>query len=139
MKRRLDEAQRSLRTAARDIQAFQVLKGAPEINLASVCFHAQQAVEKLLEAILFLRQVELRRTHDLVELALLLSQHGMETPIAPYELSRLNPFAVTLRYDEMEINIISREEASEWVMLIYHWAEESVRGAMAGPDAPNDD
>jgi HEPN domain-containing protein len=69
MQPHLEEALRSLRVAARDIKAFQVLKDAPEIDLTSMCFHAQQTIEKSLKAILFLRQVEFRRTHDLVELA----------------------------------------------------------------------
>ena len=41
MQPHLEEALRSLRVVARDIKAFQLLKDAPEIDPASMCFHAQ--------------------------------------------------------------------------------------------------
>jgi HEPN domain-containing protein len=34
----------------------------------TVCFHAQQCVEKYLKALLTLRQIEFSKTHDLTEL-----------------------------------------------------------------------
>jgi len=36
---------RFIRIADRDITAFKVLKNVPETHIATVCFHAQQAVE----------------------------------------------------------------------------------------------
>ena len=80
MKPHIEEAQRSLRFATRDLKAFNVLKDASGIDLATACFHAQQAIEKSLKAVLFLHQIESRRTHDLVQLAQLLRQHGVEPP-----------------------------------------------------------
>ena len=53
MKPHIEEAQRALRLADRDIYAFNVLKKEPDTYLAVVYFHAQQAVEKLLKAVLF--------------------------------------------------------------------------------------
>lgn len=139
MQPHLEEALRSLRVAARDIKAFQVLKDAPEIDLTSMCFHAQQAIEKSLKAFLFLRQVEFRRTHDLVELAQLLHQHGVGVPVADDQLSRLSPFAVALRYDDMSVSTISREAAAEPVILMYRWAEALVQAAAGMPDVPHND
>ncbi|MGA2403845.1 MAG: HEPN domain-containing protein [Syntrophobacteraceae bacterium] len=136
MKPHIEEAQRSLRTAIRDIKAFNVLKDASDIDLATVCFHAQQAIEKSLKAVLFLHQIESRRTHDLVLLTQLLRQHGIEPPATDGQMSRLNPFAVMMRYDDMEINIISRHEAANMVAIIYSWAEELVQSAAGGPDEP---
>lgn len=138
MQPHIEEALRSLRVAARDIRAFHVLKDAPEIDLASVCFHAQQAIEKSLKAVLLLSQVEFRRTHDLVELAQLLRQHGVEAPVASDQLSRLSPFAVALRYDNIGISIITREEAANLVKLTYDWAEALVQTATGVSDIPND-
>ncbi len=51
----IDQSRRFLAMADRDIKAFQVLKSAPEISLVTVFFHAQQAVEKCLKAVLILR------------------------------------------------------------------------------------
>ena len=43
--------------------------GAPGVAVAVGFFHAQQAVEKALKAVMCLRGLEYRRTHDLEELA----------------------------------------------------------------------
>jgi HEPN domain-containing protein len=125
MKPHIEEAVQVLRVAARDIQAFDVLKEAPEVHISIVCFHAQQAIEKSLKAVLFLHQIEFRRTHNLTELAELLHQNKIETPVINDQLERLNPFAVTLRYgDDIEIELISRDTATKMVNSIFEWAEE---------------
>ena len=51
----IEEAQRSLRMADRDSTAFDILMSSGEAHLSVVCFHAQQAIEKCLKAILFAR------------------------------------------------------------------------------------
>ena len=51
-------------------------------------FHAQQAVEKLLKAVLSSASVRYRRTHDLVELIDLLRDHGVDFP---EELEEVGP------------------------------------------------
>jgi len=56
-----EEALRALRLADRDVAAFEVLSRHPEVPPAMACFHAQQAVEKSLKAVLFSRLVEFRR------------------------------------------------------------------------------
>jgi HEPN domain-containing protein len=80
MKPHLEEARRSLQLADRDIKAFEVLGKAPEVHLAVVYFHARQALEKSLKAVLFTHLTEFERTHDLVELARLLRERGIELP-----------------------------------------------------------
>lgn len=40
---------------------------------------------------------------------------------------RLDPYAVTFRYDDMDIELITREDAAEWVGDIREWAEMQVR------------
>lgn len=123
MKPHIEEAQRALRLADRDIRAFTILKKEKDVHLSVVYFHAQQAVEKLLKAVLFSAQIEFRRTHDLTELAFLLQQNDIQIPIATAQLARLNPFAVTYRYDDMEIDgfRLSREEATEWLNSFRVW------------------
>ncbi len=135
----LEEAWRALQLADRDITAFHVLSKEPEAHLSIVCFHAQQAVEKSLKAVLFSRRIEFRRIHDLTELTQLLRQHGIETPVNDDLLSRLNPFAVTFRYDDLDIELLTREDAATWVTDIRRWAENQVRAAeeseqTSGPD-----
>ncbi len=64
MKQLIDQAFRFLRLAESDLKAFRVLKLAPEVDLPTVCFHAQQAVEKSLKAVLVFKGVDPTRTHD---------------------------------------------------------------------------
>jgi HEPN domain-containing protein len=132
MKPHVEEARRSLRLADRDIKAFEILRGEPEAHLSIICFHAQQAVEKSLKAVLFLHQIEFERTHDLVKLARLLGAEGIPVPTHEDELRRLNPFSVTFRYDDLETELISAEHTATLVTLIRRWAGEQMSAAAEG-------
>ncbi len=122
----LEEALRSLRLADRDIYAFRVLSEDAHAHLSIICFHAQQAVEKSLKAVLFAQQIEFRRTHNLTELAALLRQNNCEVPIGDEALWRLNPYAVTFRYDDRDIELLTREDAASWMNAIRAWAESQI-------------
>ena len=126
MRPHIEEAWRGLRLADRDIKVFDILMEEPEAHLSIVLFHAQQAVEKSLKAVLFSRQIEFRRTHNLTELAQLLRQEGVETPVADDLLERLNPFAVTFRYDDMDIELMTPEDVVGLVVEVRKWAEAQV-------------
>ena len=127
MQAHIDEAWRSLRLADHDIVAFDILKQEPEVHVSIVNFHAQQAVEKSLKAVLYSRQIGFDRTHDLVKLAGLLGEHEMALPVSDDQLRLLNPFAVTSRYDDMEIEVIVQEDVNSLVADVREWAEEQVR------------
>ena len=121
------EAQRFFRLASRDANAFRVLKDAPDIHLSTVCFHAQQAVEKSLKAVIIRQGIELRRTHDLETLTSLLLEQNIMPPSNLEELSKLNPYAVTFRYDDTDIELLSRNDAENIMNTIQHWAEEQIK------------
>lgn len=135
MKPHLEEAWRSLRLADRDIKAFDILRGDPEAHLSIVGFHAQQAVEKSLKAVLFMHQIEFERTHDLVKLARLLGGQGIKVPAEEAQLRRLTPFSVTFRYDDLETQLLSSEDAVHLVGRIRRWAERQVTPATEGDKA----
>src|SRR5687767_14910660 len=61
----IDEAKRLLRIAGRDYQTFTILRNHPEAELAPTCFHAQQAIEKALKAVLTIKHIDFRRTYGL--------------------------------------------------------------------------
>ncbi len=129
MKPHLEEAWRALRLADRDIQAFNVLAKESSVHISIVYFHAQQAVEKSLKAVLFSRQIEFRRTHDLLELAQLLTISGIALPLSDEPLYHLNPFAVAFRYDDLEISGVAQNDVADWVIAVRSWAEKQVRQA----------
>ena len=116
------EAQALLRAAERDWKTVELLLQHPDAPVSSVCFHAQQYLEKAMKAVLVSNAVIFRRTHDLEELAGLLEQQGIELPLSKDQLKGLSPFAVTIRYEHMEITLADintvaemMEDARVWV------------------------
>lgn len=129
MKPHIEEALLSLRLADRDIKAFEVLSGDPEVHLTVAFFHAQQAIEKSLKAALFAHEIEFARTHDLVQLTQLLRGRGISVPVMDADLRRLNPFAVIFRYDDTDIDTIPQPDAANLVTTTRAWAEKVVEEA----------
>ncbi len=62
-------------------------------------FHAQQAAEKLLKAVLVAAGANYPRTHRLAELIDSLGVAGVQVPPEFDDLRHLTPFAVEFRYD----------------------------------------
>jgi hypothetical protein len=88
-------AQILLIKAAEDEQTL-ALDNLPEAILG---FHAQQAVEKLIKALLAELNVPFEKTHDLSRLKKLLDAAGESLPVTPMQLGDLNDFSVFYRYD----------------------------------------
>lgn len=64
-------------------------------------FHAQQACETLLKALLTELGHDYPRTHNLGALGELVEMHDQPLPVLVLPLSRLNDYAVPYRYDEL--------------------------------------
>jgi HEPN domain-containing protein len=126
MKRPEELAHRFLALADRDIRAFRKLSDDPEIDDEIVGFHAQQAVEKCLKAVLVKHRVEVRKTHDLQVLLDLLTQNNLPIPPAREGIEALGPFAVELRYDLMATEPLDRAQAHNVVNSVRRWAEEQL-------------
>lgn len=63
-------------------------------------FHAQQATEKLLKAILIFRNVRYPFVHNLEFIAEVMEQNGVNIPSCAQSLLGLTPYAAELRYTE---------------------------------------
>lgn len=120
------EAQMLLRAAQRDRKTIELLLQHSDAPFTSIGFHAQQYVEKLIKAVLVSNSVIFRRTHNLEELADLLSVHQIDLPLPRSRLSDLNPFAVTIRYEEIEIDIIDTAELSGMLQRVNIWLEQKL-------------
>ena len=92
-----EEVAMLLRLADQDRLAFLTLCANPDIEMRVVGFHAQQAVEKFLKAVLVARGKVFAPTHDLTKLAQALDTTGAALPVATDALKRLNPYAVAFR------------------------------------------
>jgi hypothetical protein len=94
------------------------------LNLAGIPdgpfgFHVQQAVEKLLKALLSQLAIQYRLSHDLNYLASLLQTSGETLPNTQIGLSQLDSFAVFIRYDEIpQLKFLDRPAAVETVRVI---------------------
>ena len=89
-------------------------------------FHAQQAAEKLLKALLMARNIPYRKTHDLRELIDLIRDHDIQFPESLMEIRTLSPFAVEFRYDYLpleEESPFDRQKTLEMVRDLRKWVE----------------
>jgi len=69
-----------------------------DIYLEDLCFHAQQAAEKAVKALLIMYGVEFPYVHDIAQLVTLLERAGQEIPEPVRQAERLTRFAVFSRY-----------------------------------------
>lgn len=122
-----EEAQRLLRLARRDQAAFNALLLAADVAKAVAFFHAQQAAEKALKAVMCLHGLEYRRTHDLEELAGQLADAGCKTSVDESELRLLTPYAVEYRYDDEAPELLTAERARAIVAAMLDWADAQTR------------
>jgi HEPN domain-containing protein len=79
--------------------AKQILSGPGPYD--TVCFHAQQAVEKYFKTLLALHEQAIPRTHDVEELARLCEalDSSLKAELLSLNLAELSDYAVILRYD----------------------------------------
>lgn len=117
-----EQANEIFRAAVRDRTTFLILRKAVESPHESMLFHAQQAAEKFIKAVLVQRAVFFRRTHDLLELATLAEENQIDLPVTRDLLTRLTPYAVEFRYLGVHAPNVSAEEAEAAVTALERWA-----------------
>ena len=118
-----EEVAMLLRLANQDRMAFLTLYENPRIELRAVGFHAQQAVEKFLKALLVAHGKIFAPTHDLGRLAQALETTGIVLPVTLDALKRLNPYAVAFRYDDRDVHTLARGDILRLVDAIENFAK----------------
>jgi uncharacterized membrane protein (Fun14 family) len=93
-----------------------VRKVSPDTDIADaiVGFHAQQAVEKLIKAVLVARGVAFMKSHALSYLIGLIEENEIEAPEELAKADVLSPWAVEFRYEGDEPPALDRSAASHW-------------------------
>ena len=93
-----------------------------------ICFHAQQAVEKAVTAVLLARHVEFPFTHDLEELLSLADDGGIAVPAELQEAGVLTPYAVETRYPGFwgDISDQDMRQALGLAQVAISWAEGAI-------------
>jgi HEPN domain-containing protein len=106
-----------------------------QISPEILAFHAQQAAEKSLKALLVQRQVEFPRLHVIGPLLNLCREAGYEETEFLADAVTLTRYAVAPRYPGEE-EPISREEAAQAFELaekVFNWVETKIEGPHPNP------
>ena len=111
-----------LRKAGEDFHAAACLRKDSGTSLWTIGFHAQQAVEKALKAVLMQRGIRYPFTHDIEALIDLVENGSLPLPPDSRELSCLTPFGTLYRYEDEEWGL----PASVSVDRMVSWAETTV-------------
>jgi len=130
-----EHAKLLLRKAKEDEFTVEKLVPDPASPDEVIGFHAQQAIEKMLKAVLALHSVSYRYTHDLAELLDLLRQSKISFPEMLEEARQLTPYATAFRYDELPEEPeepFDRSWALDHVRRVRNWAESVLRERTSG-------
>lgn len=121
-----DQAEFLLRKAAEDEAVLTALADNEDISDAVLGFHAQQAVEKAMKAVLAALGDDYPWTHDLQLLLRRLEDADVEVPASVSEARRLAPWAVEFRYGETIDAALDRGATASLVGDVLSWAAREV-------------
>jgi HEPN domain-containing protein len=117
--------------AREDVAVLKKLLDADSENFTStICFHAQQSVEKYLKSFLILHDIDFPRTHDVDYL--LLECQKIESISFDLDLKSLNEYGVAVRYPD-DFYVPTLEESHEYAQIALTVAK-IVEGFFAGQD-----
>ena len=87
------------------------------------CFHAQQAVEKAIKAVLIHRDISFERAHSIGYLANLIPADVEPLPMLEHSVA-LTRFAVAVRYpgDYEDLTVQDQREAAKVALAVVNWA-----------------
>lgn len=111
MKTKIDLVKEWFQKADNDILNIENNLKAEKIPADTVCFHAQQSVEKYLKGYLVFHDIEFEYSHDLVYLVELGIQTNDKLKDIFENVNKMNAYAVKMRYPYYRIP--SLEEARE--------------------------
>lgn len=95
-----------------------------QISDGIVGFHAQQAAEKLLKAVLARNRVPYPFAHDLERLVEIVEEAIRETPPLRQAIVELTPWAVEFRYGDVPQDHLDRRPTLAVLEELLGWARE---------------
>jgi HEPN domain-containing protein len=128
---RLDLARLLLTRAIDDETLVRKVSADTDIADAILGFHAQQATEKLIKAVLVARGVAFIKSHALSYLVGLVEEHHIGAPPELSEADVLSPWAVEFRYEGGEPPAFDRQAALALVEKLRTWTEDQIETADA--------
>jgi HEPN domain-containing protein len=129
-----DQARLLLRKAQQDEAILQQLLDNQLITDESLGFHAQQAAEKLLKALLTLHGLDYPRSHDLSVLLALLGQGGVVLPDGLQQIADLTPMATLYRYEDLPLDVeLPRSQWPVWLAQLRTVVKLSIESSNPAP------
>jgi HEPN domain-containing protein len=120
-----DQSAKLLALAQEDLAVARLIER-EGLSAVALGFHAQQAVEKALKAVLAVREGSFPFTHDIEALIELCGRAGLEVPADVLAAERLNPYAGATRYGLADPASVAPSDAIRWAELTIRWAESLV-------------
>jgi HEPN domain-containing protein len=100
----------------------------PEIDDAAVGFHAQQAIEKWMKAVIAVHGLRFEKDHDLGLLLEILGGGDVDAPPGADWLDELTIYAVPMRYEDfLDVEPLDRDAVLKLVAEVGGWAAGFVR------------
>ena len=107
-----------LRKAAQDLAVLDKLIDDAAIDDETLGYHAQQAAEKLIKALLAHGGHEYPRSHNIGLLLDLLETHGISMPGSFEDVQALTPFGTVYRYDDLPLDDTPRRVSAGSLPLL---------------------
>lgn len=121
-----DLARQLVGLAEDDLAAADAMVDVAAVTDAIVGFHAQQAVEKALKAVLASRAQGFPFTHNIALLAQLCEDVGIGLPEPLAEVDRLTPYGVAMRYGAPSPGTVDRATARDLAGAAVAWARRAI-------------
>lgn len=112
--------------AESDLNLARLGHGSEQVLPQQICFHAQQAAEKALKAVLLSGRVDFPLTHDIEQLLEIAERAEIDLPPEVRDASQLTPYAVETRYPGswQEVTDDDANAAIELAQHVIIWAKE---------------
>jgi HEPN domain-containing protein len=115
------------RKAEEDAIAVREFAGNDRVADSLIGFHAQQAVEKWLKAVIAAGGSTFERTHDLDRLIEKIQSTGNDLPFDPDDVIALTHYAVPFRHDDMlDSQSLDRDKTIAVIDQIGNWARAQI-------------
>lgn len=125
--KRHEQALLLLKKATEDASLLAEVFSSEKISNEIFGFHAQQAAEKLLKALLSEYEVNFPRTHNLRLLMDLLADDGHSLPSSLADLDLLTPYGTLFRYEDIPAEVgLDRKTAFETIAELREFVERKL-------------
>jgi len=129
MDKKLEYAKQWFDKAKSDLLNADNNLAADKVPYDTVCFHCQQAAEKLLKGFLVAHSCEYPITHNLFVILDKVVEYDAFAESLRETLALLNPYAVEIRYpgDELTLTVDNAVEARQAAQEVFEWMRSRFR------------